>query len=153
VGKYADGYATVDPFKGNIKNLWPIIDKAARDAGRNPEQLSKNVELFVSYSKNYDDALASARRWKSALIPNILNLPIADPRELELRGKQISDKDLAKEWTITTDPEDIVKKADDAIGLGFNEIQFHSASPSEEDFLNMCHGNVLPPLKQKFASS
>ena len=153
VGKYADGYATIDPLMGNIKNLWPIIDGAAKEAGRDASQLTKNVELFFSYCQNYDEALASARRWKSGLIPNILNLPIRDPRELERRGNEISDDELAKVWTITTEAEPIIKKAEEAISLGYNEIQLHSASPSEENFLQICNRDVLPQLKQEFSST
>lgn len=153
VGKYADGYATIDPVMSNIKTLWPIIEQAAKDAGRDANQLSKNVELFFSYSQNYDEALASARKWKSGLIPNILNLPIHDPRELERQGNEISDAELAKVWTITTDAEPIIKKAEEAISLGYNEIQLHSASPSEDNFLNICNKEVLPQLKQEFSSA
>ena len=148
VGEYAEGYATVDSVKENLKHLWPIITQAAAAAGRDVNKLSKNVELFVSYAKNYDAALSSTRRWKSALIPNILNLPIADPRELERRGNQISDAALDKAWTITTEPEDLVKKVQDAISLGYNEIQLHSTNPSEEDFIAMCERELLPQLKQ-----
>jgi coenzyme F420-dependent glucose-6-phosphate dehydrogenase len=148
VGTHGDGYATVDPVKENIKHLWPIIDHAAKAAGRDATKLGKNVELFVSYSKNYDEALASARRWKPALIPNILNLPVADPRELERRGNQISDSELAKAWTIATDPEDIIRKVQDAINLGYDEIQLHSSSPSEEEFLKMCANELLPHLRR-----
>jgi coenzyme F420-dependent glucose-6-phosphate dehydrogenase len=153
VGKYADGYATFDPLMGNIKTLWPIIDAAAKEAGRDASQLTKNVELFFSYSQNYDEALASARKWKSGLIPNILNLPIYDPRELERQGNEISDDELAKVWTITTEAEPIIKKAKEAIALGYDEIQLHSASPSEENFLQMCNRDVLPQLKQEFTST
>ena len=152
VGRYADGYATVDPVMGNIKTLWPIIEGAAKDSGRDANKLSKNVELFFSYSQDYNEALASARKWKSSLIPNILNLPIHDPRELERQGNEISDDELAKVWTITTDAEPIINKAEEAIALGYNEIQLHSASPSEENFLNMCNKDVLPHLKQEFVS-
>lgn len=152
VGKYADGYATIDPVMSNIKTLWPMIEQAAKDAGRDANQLSKNVELFFSYSQNCDEALASARKWKSSLIPNILNLPIHDPRELERQGNEISDDELAKVWTIATDAEPIIKKAEAAISLGYNEIQLHSASPSEENFLNMCSKDVLPHLRQEFGS-
>jgi len=151
VGRYADGYATIDPLMDNIKNEWPIIQQAAKDAGRDSTELSKNVELFFSYSEDHDAALASARRWKSGLIPNILNLPIADPRELEKRGKEVSDDELMKTWTITTEPEEVIKKAQRAISLGFNEIQFHSASPSEQDFLEMCNSHVLPYLRETYS--
>lgn len=148
VGQYGDGYATVDPVKENIKHLWPIIEQAAKDAGRDASKLSKNVELFVSYSKNYDDALKSAKRWKSGLIPNILNLPIADPRELERRGNQIPDSQLANAWTVTTEPEDIIKKVEAAISLGYDEVQLHSASPSEEEFIAMAQKDILPHLNR-----
>lgn len=50
------------------------------------------------------------------------------------------------------DAEPIIKKAEAAISLGYNEIQLHSASPSEENFLNMCNKDVLPHLKQEFGS-
>jgi coenzyme F420-dependent glucose-6-phosphate dehydrogenase len=152
VGKYADGFATIDPVKADIKKLWPIIEGAAKDAGRDANQLIKNVELFISYSEDYDEALSSARRWKSGLIPNILDLPIHDPRELERQGNEISDEELEKVWTIATDAEPIIKKAEESISLGYNEIQFHSASPSEEIFLNMCRKDVLPNLKEKWGS-
>lgn len=152
VGKYGDGYATFDTAMENIKSLWPIIDEAAKNAGRNSALLNKNVELFISYAEDYDEALASARRWKSALIPNILNLPIADPRELERLGSRIPDEEFAKVWTITTSSEDVIKKAEKAISLGYNEIQLHNTGPSEENFLNLCQSEVLPPLKQEYAS-
>ena len=146
-GRYGDGYATVDPFMDNIKTLWPIIQQTAKEAGRDPSGFRKNVELFFSYSSDYDAALASARKWKSVLIPNILNLPVADPRELEKRGNEIPDEELEKSWTITTNPEDVIKKAERAIALGYNEIELHSSSPSEEEFINMCGEEVLPHLK------
>jgi coenzyme F420-dependent glucose-6-phosphate dehydrogenase len=149
VGKYADGWATVDPVKEGIKDLWPLIDQAAKESGRDAGEFVKNVELFISYSQDYQEALASARKWKTVLIPNILNLPIDDPRELERQGNAIPDEELEKAWTITTDPEAVIKKAEDAITLGYNEIQLHSASPSEEKFLNMCNKHVLPYLKEE----
>jgi hypothetical protein len=101
--------------------------------------------------EHHNAALASARKRKPGLIPNILNLPVADPRELEKRGNEIPDDELMKTWTITTDPEEVIKKAERAISLGFNEIQFHSASPSEEKFLEMCSSNVPPDLTETYS--
>lgn len=153
VGRYADGFATIDTAKENIENLWPIIDKAASDSARSSENIVKNVELFFSYSQDYQAALASARRWKSGLIHNILDLPIYDPRELERQGNLISDEELKKAWAITTDSEAIIKKVEDSISLGYNEIELHSASPSEEIFLQVCNKEVLPYFKQGLASN
>ena len=153
VGRYADGFVTFDTVKENIKDLWPIIDKAASDSGRSSDKIVKNVELFFSYSQDYQAALASARRWKSGLIHNVLDLAIHDPRELERRGNLISDEELEKVWTITTDADAVIKKVEKSISLGYNEIELHSASPSEETFLQMCNEEVLPYFKQNLSSN
>lgn len=149
VGRYGDGYGTIDPMRSKFKELWAIVERSAKEAGRDPAKISRNIELFVSYDKNYDNALKSAGKWKSGLIPNVFNLPIYDPRELEKRGNLHSDSEIEKVWTIATSGEELLKLAEEAIQLGFNEIQFHSASPNEERFLDLCAKEVLPHLKER----
>jgi len=151
VGSHADGFATVDHNLPGLKEVWQAIESSAKKAGRNPQAIRKNIELFVSYDKDYTKALSSARRWKPVLIPEVLNQPIYDPRQLEARGSRIDDYELAKTWAIITDPEQLIKKAEDVITAGFNEVQFHSASPSEEEFMRICSKRVLPYLKSTYA--
>ncbi len=149
-GTYGDGYGTIDTMRSKFKELWGVIERAAKKAGRDPAKISRNIELFVSYNEDYDKALKSTRKWKSGLIPNVFNLPIYDPRDLERKGNQHSDSELSEVWTITTESEQLIKKAEDAIAIGFNEIQFHSASPSEEEFLSICKKEVLPYLLKRY---
>jgi coenzyme F420-dependent glucose-6-phosphate dehydrogenase len=151
VGSHADGYATVDHLLPKFKEIWYRIESSARKAGRNPRVIRKNIELFVSYDKDYGKALSSARRWKPVLIPDILNQPIYDPRQLESRGSRIDDSEIQKTWLIATDPEQLTKKAESVISLGFDELQFHSSSPSEEEFMHVCGQEVLPYLKSIYA--
>lgn len=150
VGSHADGYGTVDTTMEKFKEIWSIVDASARNAGRDPSTISRNVELWVSYNRDYDRALASASKWKSGLIPNVFNLPIYDPRELERLGDRESDSELARTWTIATSAEQLIKKAESAITHGFNEVQFHSSSPSEEEFIQVCGRDVLPYLKSAY---
>jgi len=147
VGSHADGYGTLDLVLEKSKEIWSAVEASARNAGRDPSTISRNVELYVSYNRDYDRALASTRKWKSGLIHNAFSLPVYDPRELERLGENESDSELAKIWTIATSAEQLIKKAESAIAYGFNEVQFHSSSPSEEEFIEVCGKDVLPYLR------
>jgi coenzyme F420-dependent glucose-6-phosphate dehydrogenase len=153
VGQCADGYATIDPTLIRFKELWSIIERSARHSGRDPAKISKHIELFVCYGEDYDKAVKAARKWKSSLIPDVFNSRIYDPRELEKRGSMYPDSVLAKTWTALTSKEEIIKKAEDAIAMGFNEIEFHCASTDEEDFLDVCRKDVLPYLVAEYRKS
>ena len=87
------------------------------------------------------------------MIPDVFNSPICDPRELEKRGDEYSDLELAKVWTIVTHGEELIKKAEDAIAMGFNEIEFHSASTNEEKFLDVCGKSVLSYLVPRYRNA
>lgn len=84
------------------------------------------------------------------MIPDVFNSRIYDPRELERRGNEYPDSELAEVWTVVTSGEEVIKKAEDAIALGFNEIELHSASADEEEFLSVCRQDVLPFLVAKY---
>jgi len=150
VGKYADGYETVDHLLPKFREIWGAIASFAKKAGRDPEVISKDMELFVSYDKDYSKALSSPLRWKPVLIPNVLNQPICDPRQLEHLGSQIDDSEIKKTWTIATDAEQLINKAESVISIGCNEVQFHSFSPSEDEFMRVCSEEVLPYLKSTY---
>jgi len=150
VGSHADGYATVDHLLPRFDKIWHWIESSAKKAGRDPLAIRKNVELFVSYDKDYTKALSSARRWKPVLIPDVLNQPTYDPRQLEAQGSQIDDSEIQKTWLIATDTEQLIRKAESVISLGFNEVQFHSASPSEDEFMRASKEVVLPYLKSTY---
>jgi coenzyme F420-dependent glucose-6-phosphate dehydrogenase len=150
VGKYGDGYATGSSAMSTYPQTWKIIEATAKSTGRDPGKISRNMEVFVAYDKDHEKALSAARRWKPVLIPNVLNSPIHDPRELESLGGKISDIELTNMISITTSADDLIKRAESAISLGINEIQFHNAGPSEEEFLDICGKEVLPYLKQQY---
>ncbi|MDG6899414.1 MAG: TIGR03557 family F420-dependent LLM class oxidoreductase [Nitrososphaerota archaeon] len=147
VGSHADGYAISSPFLGRFRDTWEIIARSARKAGRDPSTIRKNLELFLSFDEDYDRALRSASKWKPGLIPGVLGSGLNDPRELEREGGVHSDEELSKAWNIATSAEDIIKSAMDAMSYGFEEIQFHSASPSEEKFIDACNKEVIPCLR------
>jgi coenzyme F420-dependent glucose-6-phosphate dehydrogenase len=153
VGSHADGYATVDHLLPRFNEIWRAIESSAKKAGRDPLAITKNVELFVSYDKDYSKALSSTRKWKPVLIPHVINQPIYDPRQLESYGSKIDDSEIEKTWAIVTSAEQLIKKVESVISIGFNEVQFHSSSPSEEEFMRVCSKEVLPYLKSTYGKT
>jgi hypothetical protein len=107
--------------------------------------------LYVSYSDDYDKALASTRCWAGALLPFIFEYPIADPREIEFYGSLVKDKVLAESWLIGTSPEDHIRHLEKFIRLGFTNLHVASSSPDESETIQMYSKSVLPYMRSTYA--
>jgi len=150
-GKMADGLLTVVTTPEHFREvITPAFEKGAKIAGRDPKTLEKMIELKISYDEDYEKAERSCRCWMPNEVPNIISLPISDPRELEELGKS---EGGIRAWHITTNPEDHIKMIEDHIKLGFNRIQLHSSSPDEVKFIERYGEKVLPQLKEKYGHS
>jgi len=75
---------------------------------------------------------------------------VYDPREMDKLAETISAKKLEKLWLVTTEIDQCIKRAEELIKVGFNEIQFHSSSPDEDKFLNEFGKKALPYLKDRY---
>jgi len=147
-GRMADGLLTVVTSPGHYRDvITPAFERGARAAGKDPESLEKMIELKISYDEDYEEAERSCRCWMPNEVPNIIGLPISDPRALEELGKREGN---ISAWHITTTPEDHIKMIEEHIKLGFNRIQLHSSSPDEAKFIARYGKEVLPYLKGKY---
>lgn len=150
-GKYADGFITSGtlPQEHYAGVLFPALEKGASSVGRDPAEIERVAEVFVSYSDSFEEALASARFWAATLLPTIWwKYPIYDPLEIEACGEQVGDEQLAKKWCISSHPEDHVKNLERLIKCGFNHIYISSFSPNEGETIDFYAKKVLPCFKQ-----
>ncbi|MGQ9513692.1 MAG: TIGR03557 family F420-dependent LLM class oxidoreductase [Thermoproteota archaeon] len=149
-GAMGDGLLTVVLSPEYYKQtILPAFEKGARRAGKDPKDMEKMVELKVSFDEDYEKAEKSCRCWMPNEVPNIISLPISDPRRLEELGKE---RGAIRAWHITTDPEEHIKVIEDHIKLGFNRIQLNSSSPDEKKFITRYGKEVLPYLKEKYGT-
>lgn len=148
-GKYADGMINL-PMSTHmyIDKLFPAMRRGAAQSGRDPESLEKIIELEVSYDEDYEKALKSCRFWAGTKVPNCID--IADPREIEARGREIPDEVLTESWFVFTTEEEIIKLIEEYSKLGFSHIVFLSSSPSENKFIQLMGTKVLPYVKDRF---
>lgn len=135
-GRYADGFLTVRDVETFERKLRPAVVGAASDARRRPDDIRFVKQLGVSYADSYDRALESAGFWRG---PRAIGFhqDIADPREIEERGREIPLETMADAWLVTTDPADIRAALADARTAGFDEVELISASPDQPAFIRM----------------
>ena len=151
-GSIGDGYMTVplkeEVYKANLSTLKQALDTKGTDFDTFP----KMVEVFVAYDEDYDRALEHIRRWKTVLIPNVLNRDVYDPRVLEELSKSVDDSELTSvQANVCTNTDELIKTAERYARYGFNMVQLHSSSPDEGRFLNDFGAKCLPLLRQEFA--
>jgi coenzyme F420-dependent glucose-6-phosphate dehydrogenase len=141
-GKYADALLTVPQLYnadiiGNFEN-------AAKKAGRDPSKLEKHLNFGVSFDKDYDVAMAACKPQGATILPFIFEYGISDPQEVEKYSEFIDEGVLAKNWLITTNPEDCLRTVEKYVKLGFTHFHVQSISPKEDDFIRMMGEKVIP---------
>jgi coenzyme F420-dependent glucose-6-phosphate dehydrogenase len=149
-GRLGDGFLTViKPIEYIKHTLFPSVVEGARESGRTFEDITKVIELDVSYDQDYDRALAPLRFWRATLIDDMYSKPISDPREIEKMGEKVSDKQLAEAYLVSTTPEEHIKKIEEAFEAGFDHVYVQSNSPDEQAFIEMYREKVIPYFSTK----
>jgi len=145
-GSLGNGLITsIRPFQYFKDVLFPAVSEGAKSVGKSLENFTKVLEIDVSWAEDHESAMASTRQWKAGLLPNLFEDPIADPRIIEKLGlENVSDKSLEEVYVISTNPEDHIKKIEEAFDTGFNHVCLFSSSPNEEETIEMYSKKVLP---------
>ncbi len=150
-GRIGDGFLTVNTTEDHYRNvLSPAVEKGAKEAGRDPKNIIRAVEVGVAYDEDYDKALARARFWAGALLPVMYKYDIFDPREVEEHGSYVGDEQIAQHRLIGTKPEDHIKNLEKYIKMGFQHIYIQSSSPDEIRTIQMYAKEVLPYIRSTY---
>jgi len=144
VGELGDGFLTIKGADYAKAELFPAIERGARKVGKKLDDITKVVEIDMSYHRDYKTALAPLRTQAGTLFPEVFTDAIYDPREIERMGSKVSDEELAKSFVVAQNPEDIIKPIESAFKLGFDHVYVASLSPDERAFIKLCGEKVLP---------
>ena len=143
-GRLTDGLITTSK-PNTCDDTFKIFDKAAREAGKDPDKLEKISKPKISYSEDYDKAFKSCEFWRTSKIENAFDRDINDPRQLEKTAKEeVTDEELKKSILIITSIEDLIKPIEEYFKAGFTQVYTHSTSPNEIEFIQKFAKKVLP---------
>jgi coenzyme F420-dependent glucose-6-phosphate dehydrogenase len=149
VGELGDGFVTIKGADYAKQELFPALEKGARKAGRTIQDIPKVIEIDLSYDQDYDKALAPLRTQAGPLLPEMFTDPIHDPREVERRGKAVTDEELTKAYVVGTAAEDFIRPVEAAFNSGFDHVYLASLSPDERAFIELCRKHLLPHFAAK----
>jgi coenzyme F420-dependent glucose-6-phosphate dehydrogenase len=150
-GKYGDGIITVggkqpDLYKQILKNF----ENGARQAGKNPANMPKLIELNVEYTDDLETAIEYQQKyWAGSYIPALFDQKIYTPAMAAENGQVVGPDTIKKSACVSANADDHIKFASQYIELGFNQLFFHSAHPDQRTFLERYAHDVLPSLRQK----
>jgi coenzyme F420-dependent glucose-6-phosphate dehydrogenase len=149
-GKFGDALMTTDFDREHVLRIFASFEEGVKESGRNVEDVPRMVEMKISYDEDYDKALDSISVWRATTIHSIFSRPISDPREYDKMGETVDPARL--KGKVYTDMERLIRKIEEYIELGFNEIQVGSSSPDEEKFIRKFGKKALPYLQEKYSS-
>ncbi|MFL5626330.1 MAG: TIGR03557 family F420-dependent LLM class oxidoreductase [Ktedonobacteraceae bacterium] len=150
-GKYGDGLITVGGKKLDLyKQILKNFEDGARQAGKNPANMAKLIELNVEYTNDLEKAIEYQQKyWAGSYIPALYDQKIYTPAMSEQNGEVVGPDAIKKSGCVSGSAEDHIKFATQYIDLGFDQLFFHSAYPDQSTFLQRYAQDVLPSLRQK----
>lgn len=146
-GRIADGIITVGASDDKIQLLLGRFEKGARDAGKDPAQMKRIIQLHVSYAATREAAVAQAvREWPNGGMA----FPKADirhPEDFEQMAKIVRVENFQGRVFMSADLGEHLAHLQHYIDLGFDEVDVHNVGRNQEEFIQGYARSVLPKLR------
>ena len=152
-GRNGDGLFTVGGKPPEtLRQIIDNFEQGAVEAGKDPDDMPRFIELNVAYTKDKKKAAAEFRKyWAGAFVPAMFDQNIYTPAMSEANGAVVGDDTVMKMTCISDDPQEHVKYIQEHIDAGFTHLFFHTAGPEQARFIRDYAKDVLPPVRNKNA--
>ena len=131
------------------QEIFASFEAGAREAGKNPSQMPRMIELGVAYTDDEEKAIEYRKNyWAGTFVPALFTERIYTPKMSEENGKVVGADVIKEAVCISADPEDHIELAQRYIDMGFDHLIFHSAGPDQRAFLEAYGRDVLPQLRK-----
>jgi coenzyme F420-dependent glucose-6-phosphate dehydrogenase len=149
-GRVADGFICTSGKKPELyEELTASVAEGAAQAGRDPDQIRRMIEIKVSYDTDADVALRACDWWAALALTPEEKTGVEDPIEMERLADAAIDRAHTR-FIVSTDPDEVVERIAPYVALGFTELVFHAPGPDQERFLALFARDVLPRLRSRF---
>ncbi len=150
-GAIGDGLITTGGHEPeHYRELQRQFDTGAREAGNDPSQMPRMIELSVAYTEDEQGAIESFKRyWAGTMIPALFSERIYTPKQSAENGTVVEADAIRKHACLSNRAEDHVAFAQQYIDLGFTTLIFHCPGPDQRRFIERYSREVLPKLRER----
>ena len=146
-GRLADGLITVGAADAKIQNIWKACDEGCREAGKDPTQMPKLLQIHVSWAPTDEQALENAmKEWPNGGM-NFPKQDIKNPEDFAAMARLVRPEDFRNRVLITSDLDAHRAHIQHFIDMGFDEIHLHNVGRNQAEFIETFGRDVLPGLR------
>jgi coenzyme F420-dependent glucose-6-phosphate dehydrogenase len=145
-GRVGDGFiCTSGKDPALYEELLAKVQEGARDAGRDPAQIKRMIEVKVSYDRDHEQAVRNCEWWAALALTPEQKEGVEDPIEMERLADENADKAHTR-FIASNDPDEIVAKIGTYVDLGFDELILHFPGPDQSTAITEFAADVMPKL-------
>ena len=149
-GRAGDGFIVTSGKKAELyEELNAALEEGARAAGRDAAEITRMIEIKVSYDHDAEYARDACRWWAALALTPEQKRDVEDPLEMERLADENADRAHTR-FIVSDDPDEVVEGIAGYIGLGFDQLVFHAPGPDQRRFLDQFAADVVPRLGERF---
>lgn len=146
-GRQADGIIIPGAGDEKLKMLLERFAKGAREAGKNPDEMPRILQIHVSWAPTQEEAEQNAvREWPNGGMA-FAKADIRQPEEFETMAKIVRLDDFRNRVLMTSDLTEHRKHLQRFVDLGFTAIYVHNVGRNQAQFIEAYGKEVIPHLK------
>jgi coenzyme F420-dependent glucose-6-phosphate dehydrogenase len=150
-GRIAQGYIATSgkPPELYTESLLPAVAEGLQKAGRADGDLSRMIEMKVSFDTDRARAMEDTKVWAALALSAEQKMGVEDPREMERLAATVADV-AHRRWLVSDDVEEHVEQIKPYIDWGFDHLVFHFPGDDQERAMALYAERVLPVLRARF---
>ncbi|UQS25964.1 glucose-6-phosphate dehydrogenase (coenzyme-F420) [Amycolatopsis thermalba] len=149
VGRAADGFICTSGKGMDLytEKLQPAVDAGAAQAGRDPADVVRSIEIKVSYDTDEKAAIENTRFWAPLSLTAEQKHGISDPVDMERVADALPMTQVASRWIVSADPDEVVDRIRPYVAAGFTDLVLHAPGHDQARFLELARKDLLPRLR------
>jgi G6PDH family F420-dependent oxidoreductase len=145
-GANCDGFITPGAGIEKLKMLLGKFAEGARSAGKDPQTMSKLLQLHMSWATTKEEALKNALdEWPNGGMP-FPKADIRSPEDFAEIAKLVRPESYKNRMIISPDMDEHRAQIQQFVDLGFDEIHVHNVGRNQEQFIKVFAEQVIAKL-------
>ena len=145
-GRQADGIITPGATAEKVSGLLGKFAEGAREAGKDPDQMPKILQLHLSWAETDELAMKNAlTEWPNGGM-KFPKQDIRSPFDFEAMAKLVRAEDFDGRMVISADPGLHRAEIQKFLDLGFDRIYLHNVGRNQTEWIETFARDVLPGL-------